>query len=176
MSCRSRSRSDRADAGGAVTARPFTLLIVTETVVRAPFGRETIESIIPHRDPFLFLDEIVELDPGVSATALKTIRGDEWFLPGHFPGRPIVPGVIMVEALAQTAAVAVLAHPDHAGKLALFAGIDDVRFKRIVVPGDVLTLVVTDIHAVRGPIGRGKVTALVGDEVAVRGSLMFAAQ
>jgi 3-hydroxyacyl-[acyl-carrier-protein] dehydratase len=143
--------------------------------VQAPFGREGIESIIPHRDPFLFLDEVVELVPGERVVARKQIREDEWFLPGHFPGRPIVPGVIMVAALAQTGAVAVLSVEENQGKLALFAGIDSVRFKRIVGPGDELTLECT-LEAARGPIGRGRVIARVGDELAVRGTLTFATQ
>src|SRR5919199_1165104 len=104
----------------------------------APFGKAEIEAIIPHRDPFLFLDEVLELEPGRRVVARKAVRRDEWFFPGHFPGRPIVPGVIMVEALAQAGAVAVLADEENRGKLALFAGIDEVRFKRIVSPGDEL--------------------------------------
>ena len=142
---------------------------------KAPFGREQIEAIIPHRDPFLFLDEVLELEAGVRVVARKSVRGDEWFFPGHFPGRPIMPGVIMVEALAQAGAVAVLAEEENRGKLALFAGIDDVRFKRIVEPGDELTLS-CEIESVRGPIGRGRVVARVGDELAVRGTLTFASQ
>jgi 3-hydroxyacyl-[acyl-carrier-protein] dehydratase len=142
-------------------------------VVTAPFGRELIEQILPHRDPFLFIDEVVELEPGKRVVARKHVRGDEWFFPGHFPGRPIMPGVIVVEALAQTGAVAVLAEEANRGKLALFAGIDDVRFKRIVEPGDELTLA-CELETVRGPIGRGKATAYVGDELAVRGTLTFA--
>lgn len=134
-----------------------------------------IESIIPHRDPFLFLDEVLELEPGSRVVALKRVRADEWFFPGHFPGRPIMPGVIMVEALAQAGAVAVLSVEENRGKLALFAGIDDVRFKRIVKPGDVLTLT-CEVEAARGPIGRGRATARVGDELAVRGTLTFAAR
>jgi 3-hydroxyacyl-[acyl-carrier-protein] dehydratase len=143
--------------------------------MQAPFGREEIESIIPHRDPFLFLDEVLELEPGRRVVARKQVRPDEWFFAGHFPGRPIMPGVIMVEALAQAGAVAVLAEEENRGKLALFAGIDDVRFKRIVEPGEVLTLS-CEIENVRGPVGRGRAVARVGDELAVRGTLTFAAR
>jgi 3-hydroxyacyl-[acyl-carrier-protein] dehydratase len=143
--------------------------------VKAPFGRDEIEAIIPHRDPFLFLDEVLELEPGVRVVARKRVRGDEWFFPGHFPGRPIMPGVIMVEALAQAGAVALLSEESNRGKLALFAGIDGVRFKRIVGPGDELTLT-CDLETMRGPIGRGRAVARVGDELAVRGTLTFAAQ
>ncbi len=141
--------------------------------MKTPLGRAEIEEILPHRDPFLLLDEVLELEPGSRVVARKAVRDDEWYLAGHFPGRPIMPGVLMVEALAQAGAVAVLAEEENRGKLALFAGIDDVRFKRIVEPGDVLTLV-CELEAVRGPIGRGKAHATVGDELAVRGTLTFA--
>ena len=141
----------------------------------APFGRDVIESIIPHRAPFLFLDEVTELEPGQRVVARKEVRGDEWFFPGHFPDRPIMPGVIIVEALAQAGAIAVLSLEENRGKLALFGGIDRVRFKRIVEPGDELTLS-CEVEAVRGPIGKGRVEARVGDELAVRGTLTFAAQ
>jgi 3-hydroxyacyl-[acyl-carrier-protein] dehydratase len=130
--------------------------------VTVALGREQIEEILPHRDPFLFLDE-----------ARKRVREDEWFLTGHFPGRPIMPGVIIVEAMAQTGAVAVLADEANRGKLALFAGIDDVRFKRMVLPGDELELT-CELERMRGPIGRGKTTATVDGELAARGTLMFA--
>ena len=139
----------------------------------APFGREQIEAIIPHRDPFLFLDEVLELEPGKRVVARKRVRHDEWFFPGHFPGRPIMPGVIMVEALAQAGAVAVLAEEENRGKLALFAGIDDVRFKRIVEPGDELELT-CELARVRGPIGKGRAEARVGGELAASGTLTFA--
>jgi len=145
------------------------------TSLAAPFGRDVIESIIPHRDPFLFLDEVVELEPGRRVVAKKRVRPDEWFFPGHFPGRPIMPGVIMVEALAQAGAVAVLSLEENRGKLVLFAGIDDVRFKRIVEPGDELTLS-CEVEVVRGPIGKGRAEARVGNELAVRGTLTCAAQ
>jgi 3-hydroxyacyl-[acyl-carrier-protein] dehydratase len=136
-------------------------------------GREQIEEILPHRDPFLFLDEVVVLEPGARVVARKQVREDEWFLTGHFPGRPIMPGVIIVEAMAQTGAVAVLADDANRGKLALFAGIDEVRFKRMVLPGDELELT-CELERMRGPIGRGKATATVGGELAARGTLMFA--
>jgi 3-hydroxyacyl-[acyl-carrier-protein] dehydratase len=138
-----------------------------------PLGRREIEEILPHRDPFLLLDEVTELEPGVRVVARKRVRDDEWYLAGHFPGRPIMPGVLMVEAMAQTGAVAVLSDEANRGKLALFAGIDDVRFKRIVEPGDELELT-CELERLRGPIGRGKATATVGGELAVRGTLTFA--
>jgi len=141
--------------------------------VNLPLGRREIETIIPHREPFLLLDEVVVLEPGVRVVARKLVRDDEWYLAGHFPGRPIMPGVLMVEALAQAGAVAVLSEPENQGKLALFAGIDDLRFKRIVVPGDELELT-CELEKVRGPIGRGRATATVAGELAVRGTLTFA--
>jgi 3-hydroxyacyl-[acyl-carrier-protein] dehydratase len=138
-------------------------------------SREEIEEIIPHREPFLLIDEVVELEPGERVVARKRVRPDEWYLAGHFPGRPVMPGVLIVEALAQTGAVAVLAEEENRGKIALFAGIDDCRFKRIVGPGDELELV-CQLERVRGPIGRGKVTARVDGELACRGTLTFAVE
>jgi 3-hydroxyacyl-[acyl-carrier-protein] dehydratase len=136
-----------------------------------PLGREAIEAIIPHRHPFLLLDEVVELVPGTRVSARKTVTDED--CAGHFPGNPIMPGVKMVEALAQCGAVAVLSQPENRGKLALFAGIDDVRFKRIVRPGELLELE-CEVETVRGPVGKGKVRASVGGELAVRGTLTFA--
>ncbi len=136
-----------------------------------PLDRAGIESILPHRPPFLLLDEVLELEPGARVVARKTVREED--CAGHFPGNPIMPGVLMVEALAQAGAVAVLSKEANRGKLALFAGIDDVRFKRIVRPGDELTLT-CELEEVRGPIGRGRARARVGDDLAVRGTLTFA--
>jgi 3-hydroxyacyl-[acyl-carrier-protein] dehydratase len=141
--------------------------------MNAPFGKSEIEQILPHRDPFLLLDEVVELDPGSRVVARKTVTDAD--CAGHFPGNPIMPGVKMVEALAQAGAVAVLAQEENRGKLALFAGIDDVRFKRVVRPGDELTLECS-LEQVRGPIGRGKARATVNGELAVRGTLTFAVE
>jgi 3-hydroxyacyl-[acyl-carrier-protein] dehydratase len=142
-------------------------------VVEAPFGRDVIETILPHREPFLFVDEVLELEPGVRIVARKLVRDDEWFFEGHFPGRPIMPGVIMVEALAQACGILALLAPENQGKLALFAGIDKIRFKRIVSPGDELILT-SWAGAIRGQVGKGEVEARVGGELAVRGTLMFA--
>jgi 3-hydroxyacyl-[acyl-carrier-protein] dehydratase len=141
----------------------------------APFGRDVIESILPHRDPFLLLDEVTELEPGRRVVARREVRADDWWFPGHFPERPVMPGVLIVEAMAQSGAVAVLVEEENRGRIAFFAGIDECRFKRIVSPGDTLTLI-CEIAALRGPIGRGKATAHVGDELAARGTLTFAVE
>ena len=134
-------------------------------------NKQEIEGVLPHRDPFLLLDEVVELEPGSRVVARTIVR--EEHCAGHFPGNPIMPGVLMVEALAQAGAVAVLVEEENRGKLALFAGIDDVRFKRIVRPGDELTLT-CEIEQMRGPVGRGRARATVDGELAVRGTLTFA--
>ena len=138
-----------------------------------PFGRDAIESILPHRAPFLLLDEVVEIVPGERVAAMYRVPEDGWWFAGHFPERPVMPGVLIVEAMAQTGAVAVLAEEENRGRIAFFAGIDDCRFKRVVSPGETLSLV-CEIDQVRGPIGRGKATAHVGSELAARGTLTFA--
>jgi 3-hydroxyacyl-[acyl-carrier-protein] dehydratase len=143
--------------------------------VSLPLGRAEIEEILPHRDPFLLIDEVLELSPGVGAVARKQVRDDEWYLTGHFPGRPVMPGVLIVEALAQTGAVAVLSEEENRGRIALFAGIDDCRFKRIVEPGDTLELR-CELEKVRGPVGRGKAEARVDGQVACRATLTFAVE
>jgi 3-hydroxyacyl-[acyl-carrier-protein] dehydratase len=140
-----------------------------------PFGRDVIESILPHRPPFLLLDEIVELTPGERAVGRYTVPEDGWWFAGHFPGRPVMPGVLIVESMAQAGAVAALSLPENRGKLALFAGVDDCRFKRMVEPGDILTLT-CEIDQVRGPIGRGKATAHVDGVLATRATLTFAVE
>jgi 3-hydroxyacyl-[acyl-carrier-protein] dehydratase len=143
--------------------------------VSLPLGRAEIEEILPHREPFLLIDEVLELTPGVGAVARKHVRDDEWYLGGHFPGRPVMPGVLIVEALAQTGAVAVLSEEANRGRIALFAGIDDCRFKRVVEPGDTLELR-CELEKVRGPIGRGKAEARVDGQVACRATLTFAVE
>ena len=133
----------------------------------APFGRDEIESILPHRDPFLLVDEVTELVPGRRVVARRAVNADDWWFAGHFPDRPVMPGVLIVEAMAQTGAIAVLVEEENRGKIAFFAGIDDCRFKRVVEPGDVLTLT-CEIDTVRGPIGRGKATAHAVDRRSLR--------
>ena len=143
--------------------------------MRTVLGREEIEAILPHREPFLLIDEVVELEPGERVVARKKVRPDEWYLAGHFPGRPVLPGVLIVEAMAQAGAVAVLSQEENRGRIAFFGGIDDVRFKRIVEPGDELELECR-LERVRGPIGKGRATAKVDGELAARGVLTFAVE
>jgi 3-hydroxyacyl-[acyl-carrier-protein] dehydratase len=135
--------------------------------------RDAIMAIIPHRDPFLLVDRILELEPGVRAVGELEVRPDAFWVPGHFPGYPVMPGVLIVEAMAQVGAVALLSLEENSGKLAFFAGIDKVRFKRQVVPGDTLQMEIA-ITKARASIGFGEATARVGGEVACAGTLMFA--
>ncbi len=144
-------------------------------LLETPLGRAEIERILPHREPFLLIDEVLELEPGRRVVARREVRAEDPWFTGHFPGRPVMPGVLIVEAMAQTGAVAVLVEEENRGKIAFFAGIDDCRFKRVVEPGDTL-LLTCEIDQVRGPIGRGKATAHVGDQLAARGTLTFAVE
>lgn len=149
----------------------------TETSPRAPDLTLPIEAaeimrIIPHRYPFLLVDRVVELEPGKRVVALKNVTANEPQFTGHFPERPIMPGVLMVEALAQAGAVAVLSLPEYHGKLALFAGIDDCRFRRTVLPGDTLRMEVT-LEKLRGMFGRARAVASVNEEVAVEATISF---
>jgi 3-hydroxyacyl-[acyl-carrier-protein] dehydratase len=129
-------------------------------------------SVLPHRPPFLFVDEITALEPGVGATGLWRLGGDEWFFGGHFPGRPTLPGVLMCEAIAQVGAFAVLTDPKFAGKLPLFGGLDSARFRRQVGPGDTLELSV-ELGRMSARAGKGSGTALLNGQVACECDLMF---
>ncbi len=137
-----------------------------------PLEAADIMRIIPHRYPFLLVDRVVELVPGKHVVAIKNVSANEPQFVGHFPGRPIMPGVLMVEALAQAGAVAVLSLPEYRGKLALFAAIDECRFKRTVLPGDTLRLEVT-LEKLRGVFGRGRAVASVDGEIAVEATISF---
>ena len=132
-----------------------------------------IMEILPHRHPFLLIDAVDEMEVGVKAVARKNVTFNEPFFTGHFPGNPVMPGVLIVEALAQTGAVAILSDEKWKGKTADFAGINSAKFKKKVVPGDVLRLE-TEIIKIKGPIGIGKAVAYVGDSVACQAELTFA--
>ena len=132
-----------------------------------------ILQVIPHRYPFVLIDRILELEKGKRAVGIKNVTMNEPFFPGHFPGRPVMPGVLILEAMAQVGAVALLSLPENAGKVALFAGVDEVRFRRQVIPGDQLRLEV-EILKVRGSIGKGRAKAYVGENLAAEGELIFA--
>ena len=131
-----------------------------------------IETILPHRYPFALVDKILDSPPGQGARGIKCVSRDEPFFQGHFPQHPVMPGVLILEALAQTGAVAALSLPENRGKLALFGGIKNARFRRQVLPGDVLTLECELIEQ-HGPVGIGKATAWVDGERAVNAELMF---
>ena len=132
-----------------------------------------IKKILPHRQPFLLVDRITELEPGKRAVGIKNVTINEDFFRGHFPEEPVMPGVLLIEALAQVGAVALLSMEEFRGRIAYFGGINKARFKRKVVPGDRLTLI-TEIVQRRGPMGIGKAEAFVGNEKAVEAELVFA--
>ncbi len=132
-----------------------------------------IMEIIPHRQPFLLIDAIEELEPGVRAVAKKCVSYNEPYFAGHFPGDPVMPGVLIIEAMAQTGAAAILSRPENKGKTAYFAGINNAKFKRKVVPGDVLILEL-EIIKEKGPIGIGKGTAKVDGKPVAFAELTFA--
>lgn len=142
----------------------------TAAPVAAPLEAADIMRILPHRYPFLLVDRVVELEPGARAVAIKQVTANEPHFTGHFPDRPIMPGVLIVEALAQTAGIAVQTLPEYRGKLGLFAGIDGCRFKRMVVPGDTLRMEVT-VEKLRGMFGRVHALATVDGEVACEATL-----
>lgn len=132
-----------------------------------------IMEIIPHRQPFLLIDTIEELEPGVKAVGKKCVSYNEPIFAGHFPNEPVMPGVLIIEAMAQVGAVAILGRPENRGKTAYFAGINGAKFKKKVVPGDVLTLEL-EIIKEKGPIGIGKGTAKVDGKVVASAELTFA--
>ncbi len=136
-------------------------------------NKKEIKEIIPQREPFLMIDEVEEYTPGEKAIAYKNVDINEWYFKGHFPGKPIMPGVLIAESLAQAGAIAILSMEDNKGKNALFAGIDKMKFKKMVVPGDRLKLEVNIIKR-KGPIGVGEGIATVNGNLVAKGEFTFA--
>ena len=136
-------------------------------------NKEEIKKIIPQREPFLMIDEVEEYKPGESCIAYKNVSENEYYFKGHFPGNPVMPGVLIVESLAQAGAIAILSMEENKGKNALFGGIDKMKFKKMIVPGDRIKLEVKIIKR-KGPIGLGEAIATVNDKVAAKGELTFA--
>ena len=134
-----------------------------------------IQELLPHRYPFLLVDRILECEPGVKAKGIKCVSANEMQFMGHFPGQHVMPGVLIIEALAQTGAVAILSKEENKGRIALFGGIKMAKFKRQVIPGDVLELN-CEIIASKGPVGIGKAEAFVDGKLAVTAELTFAIQ
>ena len=141
--------------------------------IEAPLDSLAIRKIIPHRYPFLLIDRIIELEPGKRAVGIKNVTANEPFFQGHFPEFPVMPGVLIVEAMAQVGAVAMLCQPEYRNQIAMFAGIDNVRFKKQVVPGDQLRFEVV-LGQIRRTIGTGSGTATVDGQLACKGDIMFA--
>jgi len=137
-------------------------------------NQEDVKKIIPHRDPFLFIDEMLELEPGIRGVAKKYVTGEEYFFKGHFPGNPVMPGVLIVEACAQVGAVVALSLEQFKGLTPLFAGIDNVKFKKMVKPGDTLILE-CEIKRVIRTAGIGEIKATVNGEIACFGTIKFVA-
>ena len=134
---------------------------------------QQIQEIIPHRYPFLLVDRIIEVEEGKRAVGIKNVTMNEPHFAGHFPGHPVMPGVLIVEALAQVGAAAILMKEENKGKIGFLAGLDGFRFRDQVTPGDTLRLEV-EITRLKGPIGKGKAVAKVGDKVVCEGEIMFA--
>jgi 3-hydroxyacyl-[acyl-carrier-protein] dehydratase len=137
-------------------------------------GIEEIKSLLPHRYPFLLVDRILDLEPGRRAIGIKNVTVNEFFFPGHFPGYPVMPGVLILEAMAQVAAVAVLSLETYKGKVPLFAGVSEARFRKPVVPGDTLKLD-AEITKLRSMVGKAGCKAWVGEDLVAEAELIFAA-
>lgn len=136
-------------------------------------NKEQIKEIIPHRDPFLLIDEIIELEQGKRVVAMKYVNEEEYYFQGHFPQEKVMPGVLIVEALAQAGAVAILSMEEHRGKIAYFGGIKEAKFRQKVFPGDILRLEVV-MERLRSKAGYGKAIAYSGDKIACQCEIMFA--
>lgn len=140
---------------------------------KAPFGPAQVREILPHRYPFLMIDRVTELEPGVSATAIKCVTHNEPWAPGHFPERAVMPGVLQIEAMAQTGAVILLVQPEHRGRSILLGGLKNVRLRRIIEPGDVLTIR-CEMQSLRMGVGKAIASIEVEGEPAASAVIQFA--
>ncbi|MDD3269171.1 MAG: 3-hydroxyacyl-ACP dehydratase FabZ [Syntrophomonadaceae bacterium] len=134
---------------------------------------EAIMKVLPHRYPFLLVDRIIEMVPGEKAVGIKNVTINEPFFIGHFPGSPVMPGVLMIEAMAQVGACAILSDERYQGQLAYLAGVDRIRFKRLAVPGDTL-IITTEFSNMKGNIGKGKSSIKIDDQTVCGGEFLFA--
>lgn len=144
-----------------------------ENTEKRQLSSDEIKQILPHRYPFLLIDKVLDYEPGQSATAIKCVSSNELFFQGHFPEKQVMPGVLILEALAQTGAIALLSEEENKGKIVLFGGVKNARFRKQVVPGDVLELK-CEISGRKGPVGFGQATAFVDGKIAVNAELTFA--
>ena len=135
-------------------------------------NKEQIKEIIPHRDPFLLIDRVLDLKPGKTTIAEKDVRIDEYYFKGHFPEEPVMPGVLIIESIAQAGAITLLSMPENKGKIVYFGGLKKAKFKRKVVPGEILRLEV-EIHKIKEKFGNGYGRAYVGDEIACEAEFLF---
>ncbi|PRR85643.1 3-hydroxyacyl-[acyl-carrier-protein] dehydratase FabZ [Clostridium luticellarii] len=147
-------------------------MYMDENKFEVNFGLKEIKAIIPHRYPFLLIDKVTYMEPGKKVTAYKNVTGNEYFFSGHFPEEPVMPGVLIIEAMAQAGAVAILSKEEFKNKIAFFGGINRAKFRKKVIPGDTLKLEV-EIVKIKGPAGVGKATAYVEDKKAAEAELMF---
>lgn len=146
----------------------------SEEMIRVPtLDIEAIKEILPHRYPFLLVDRITDIEPGKRAVGIKNVTANEQFFQGHFPERAIMPGVLLIEVMAQVGGIMILALPEHRGKLAYIASVENAKFRRPIVPGDTL-VAVADLQRIIGTMGKVKCSLKVGEETAVEATIMFA--
>lgn len=160
------------ESGSAIAEPPSNEVPMSQTPVSQTMNIQQILKILPHRFPFLLVDRILEVEAGKRVVGIKNVSVNEPQFTGHFPERPVMPGVLMLEAMAQVSAIILLHHEEHAGKLAVLTGVDGVRFRRMVEPGDQLVMT-SELVKIRGNFGRVKANCKVKDQLVAEAELMF---